>query len=99
MVPLTDMLKEAVLRTGCLQGVTTVTSRRQLATEVLAERLMLAIYAYCTKAGIRAVAEATVSAGGAAGTAAARKRSGTCGASTSLPSLSGVVDGTYRSTP
>lgn len=56
-VPLIDMLKEAVLRTGCLKAVASVTGgRRDMAPEVLAERLMLAIYAYGTNAGIKAVA-------------------------------------------
>jgi TnpA family transposase len=56
VVPLIDMLKEAVLRTGCLQRVTAVTGAGQLHPEVLAERLMLAIYAYGTNTGIRSVA-------------------------------------------
>lgn len=56
VVPLIDMLKEAVLRTGCLQRVTAVAGGGQLRLEVLAERLMLAIYAYGTNTGIRAVA-------------------------------------------
>ncbi|MFY1621568.1 Tn3 family transposase [Micromonospora sp. WMMD735] len=55
-VPLIDMLKEAVLRTGCLAGVTGTAGRGDLAAEVLAERLLLAIYAYGTNTGIRAVA-------------------------------------------
>ncbi|WP_043603445.1 MULTISPECIES: Tn3 family transposase [Protofrankia] len=55
-VPLIDMLKEAVLRTGCLKAVTSVAGSGHLAPEVLAERLMLAIYAYGTNAGIRSVA-------------------------------------------
>ncbi|ABD11734.1 transposase, TnpA family [Frankia casuarinae] len=55
-VPLIDMLKEAVLRTGCLATATTMAGRGDLAPEVLAERLMLAIYAYGTNTGIRAVA-------------------------------------------
>jgi hypothetical protein len=38
-VPLIDVLKEAVLRTGCLQAVTAVTGTGHLAPEVLAERL------------------------------------------------------------
>jgi TnpA family transposase len=56
VVPLIDMLKEAVLRTGCLQRVTAVTGGGHLHPEVLAERLMLAIYAYGTNTGIRSVA-------------------------------------------
>ncbi|MDT3441581.1 Tn3 family transposase [Pseudofrankia sp. BMG5.37] len=55
-VPLIDMLKEALLRTGCLTAVTSVVGSGHLAPEVLAERLMLAIYAYGTNAGIRSVA-------------------------------------------
>jgi TnpA family transposase len=57
-VPLIDVLKEAVLRTGCLQEVTSVAGSGHLAPEVLAERLMLAIYAYGTNCGIRSVASA-----------------------------------------
>ena len=56
VVPLIDMLKEAVLRTGCLARITAVTGGGTLAPEVLAERLMLAIYAYGTNTGIRSVA-------------------------------------------
>ncbi|MFF3617493.1 Tn3 family transposase [Streptomyces sp. NPDC002580] len=55
-VPLIDMLKEAVLRTGCLRAVASVAGSGHLPAEVLAERLMLAIYAYGTNAGIRSVA-------------------------------------------
>ena len=55
-VPLIDMLKEAVLRTGCLRAVTSVAGGGHLAPEVLAERLMLAVYAYGTNTGIRSVA-------------------------------------------
>ncbi|GGL01798.1 hypothetical protein Sme01_46460 [Sphaerisporangium melleum] len=55
-VPLIDMLKEAVLRTGCLNAVTSVAGTSSLAPEVLAERLMLAIFGYGTNTGIRAVA-------------------------------------------
>ena len=50
------MLKETVLRTGCLRGVTSVADRGNLPEDVLAERLLLAIYAYGTNTGIRAVA-------------------------------------------
>jgi hypothetical protein len=57
-VPLIDVLKEAVLRTGCLREVTSVAGSGHLAPEVLAERLMLAIYAYGTNCGIRSVASA-----------------------------------------
>ncbi len=55
-VPLIDMLKEAVLRTGCLRSVTSVAGHGSLPEHVLAERLLLAIYGYGTNTGIRAVA-------------------------------------------
>ncbi|MFB9681716.1 Tn3 family transposase [Streptosporangium vulgare] len=55
-VPLIDMLKEAVLRTGCLNAVTSVAGNSSLKPEILAERLMLAIFGYGTNTGIRAVA-------------------------------------------
>ncbi len=42
-----QVLKEAVLRTGCL-NVSAVAGSGTLSVEVLAERLMLAIYAYGT---------------------------------------------------
>ena len=41
-----------MLRTGCLQAVTSVAGSGTLPPETLAERLMLAIYAYGTT-GIR----------------------------------------------
>ncbi len=55
-VPLIDMLKETVLRTGCLTRVASVAGRSAIPVDVLAERLLLAIYAYGTNTGIRAVA-------------------------------------------
>jgi len=55
-VALIDILKETVLRTGCLTDVSAVAGSGTLPVEVLAERLMLAIYAYGTNTGIRAVA-------------------------------------------
>ena len=58
-VPLVDMLKETVLRTGCLDAVTSVTTGGGIRPDVLAERLLLAIYAYGTNTGIRAVASGT----------------------------------------
>ncbi|GHD36422.1 putative transposase [Nocardiopsis kunsanensis] len=58
-VPLIDMLKEAILRTGCLKQVTSVAGGTSLPPEVLAERLMLAIYGYGTNTGLRAVAGGT----------------------------------------
>lgn len=57
-VPLIDVLKETVLRTCCLQGVTSVAGSGTLPAETLAERLMLAIYAYGTNTGIRSVISA-----------------------------------------
>ncbi len=59
VVPLIDILKETVLRTGCLRAVTSVADRGMLSESVLAERLLLAIYAYGTNTGIRAVAGGT----------------------------------------
>jgi TnpA family transposase len=56
IVPLIDMLKEAVLRTGCLKVVSSVAGRSSIDPEILAERLLLAIYAYGTNTGIRSVA-------------------------------------------
>jgi len=55
-VPLIDMLKEAVLRTGCLEHVVGTAGRADLDREVLAERLLLAVYAYGTNTGLRSVA-------------------------------------------
>jgi len=55
-VPLVDMLKEAVLRSGCLTGVTSRAPRGGLDPQTLAERLVLAIYGYGTNTGLRAVA-------------------------------------------
>jgi TnpA family transposase len=55
-VPLVDMLKEAVLRTGCLTAATSATARGDLDPGVLAQRLLLAVYGYGTNTGIRAVA-------------------------------------------
>lgn len=55
-VALIDVLKETVLRTGCLNQVAAVAGGGTLQPEILAERLMLATYAYGTNTGIRAVA-------------------------------------------
>lgn len=55
-VPLVDMLKETVLRTGCLAPVTSRAGRIGISPEVLAERLVLVIYGYGTNTGLRAVA-------------------------------------------
>lgn len=54
-VPLIDILKEAILRTDCLAKATAAIGSGQLDPEVLAERLMLVIYAYGTNCGIRSV--------------------------------------------
>lgn len=54
-VPLIDMLKETALRTLCLDTVTSVAGGGSIRSDVLAERLLLAIYAYGTNTGIRAV--------------------------------------------
>ena len=56
VVPLIDILKETVLRTGCLSAVDLGRRPRHPAGEVLVERLLLAIYAYGTNTGIRAMA-------------------------------------------
>jgi Tn3 transposase DDE domain len=53
---LIDILKETVLRTGCLRAVTSVADRGTLPESALAERLLLAIYACGTNTGIKAVA-------------------------------------------
>lgn len=50
------MLKEAVLRTGCLDVVTSVSGGGSLPAQVLAERLLLVIYAHGTNTGIKAAA-------------------------------------------
>ena len=50
------MLKEAALRTGCLRAVTAVAGRADLDPQVLAERLLLCVYAYGTNTSLRAVA-------------------------------------------
>ena len=54
-VPLIDILKETLLRTGVLDQVASAAGGGSLRPEVLAERLMLAIYGYGTNTGIRAV--------------------------------------------
>jgi TnpA family transposase len=54
-VPLIDFLKEALLRSGALDQVVSVAGSGSLPPDVLAERLMLAIYAYGTNTGMRAV--------------------------------------------
>lgn len=56
VVPLMDMLTEAALRTGALAAFSPVGTRAEIDPAVLAERLLLLIYAYGTNAGVRAVA-------------------------------------------
>ncbi len=57
MLPLIDVVKEAVLRSGCLQVIETKAGRGgKLGPEALLERLLLVLYAYGTGAGVRAVA-------------------------------------------
>ncbi|WP_190813404.1 Tn3 family transposase [Saccharopolyspora pogona] len=56
VVPLLDMLTETALRTGCLAAFTPVGTRGEIDPAVLAERLLLLIYAYGTNTGVRAVA-------------------------------------------
>jgi len=57
MLPLIDVAKEAVLRSGCLQVIEAKVGRGgKLGLQALAERLLLVLYAYGTGAGIRAVA-------------------------------------------
>jgi hypothetical protein len=73
-VPLIDRLKEAVLRTGCLDHVTGTAGRGDLEREVLAERLLLVVCAYGTNTGIRACP--------AASTAIPRRICATSGAGT-----------------
>ncbi|MBZ4318777.1 Tn3 family transposase [Streptomyces sp. SCA2-4] len=51
-----EQVREAVLRTGCLDAVTSVSGGGSLSPEVLAERLLLVIHAYGTNTGIKAVA-------------------------------------------
>lgn len=55
VVPLLDMLTEAALRTGALGAFTPVGTRTEIDPAVLAERLLLLIYAYGTNAGVRAI--------------------------------------------
>jgi TnpA family transposase len=55
-VALVDMLKEALLRTGCLNTVASAAGGGTLPAEALTERLLLAIYAYGTNTGVKTVA-------------------------------------------
>jgi hypothetical protein len=67
MLRLIDVLKEAVLRSGCLQVIERAAGQGgRLGTGELLERILLVIYAYGTGAGIRAVAAADRSADTAA---------------------------------
>ena len=56
VVPLMDMLTETCLRTGCLDVFTPAGTQNHLDPQVLFERLLLLIYAYSTRTGIRAAA-------------------------------------------
>ena len=56
MVALIDMLKESILRTGCRKIVSEMARGARLSEGTLAERLMLALFAYGTNTGIRHVA-------------------------------------------
>jgi len=57
MLSLIDVVKEAVLRSGCLDLIETRVGRGgKLGPLVLLERLLLVLYAYGTGAGVRAVA-------------------------------------------
>ena len=55
-VPLIDFLKEAVLRTGCLEPIRSVAGGGSIPPDVLTERLILAIFAHGTGTGIHSVA-------------------------------------------
>lgn len=55
-VPMIDILKEAMLRAGCLERVLSVSARSDLATDDLVQRLLLVVYGYGTNTGIRAIA-------------------------------------------
>jgi TnpA family transposase len=58
-ISLIDILKETVLRTGCLVQATADVGGSPMPVEVLVERLMLAIYAYGTNTGIRGASAGT----------------------------------------
>jgi hypothetical protein len=58
MLRLIDVLKEAVLRSGCQEVIERASGRGRLGPGELLERLLLVVYAYGTGAGIRAVAAA-----------------------------------------
>jgi TnpA family transposase len=55
-VLLIDFLKEAVLRTGCLEPIRSVAGGGSIPPDVLTERLILATFAHGTGMGIRSVA-------------------------------------------
>lgn len=94
-VALIDILKEAVLRTDCLNEVSAVAGSGTLPVKVLAERLMLAIYAYSTNTGMRAVA-----AGGGHGHTEARSATSAAATSPATPlRRSRSVSRTRRSRP
>ncbi len=57
MLSLIDVVKEAVLRSGCLDVIENRVGRGDKhGPQVLLERLLLVLYAYGTGAGVRAVA-------------------------------------------
>jgi hypothetical protein len=58
-ISLIDILKETVLRTGCLVQATADVGSSPMPVEVLVERLMLAIYAYGTNTGIQGASAGT----------------------------------------
>ncbi|MCA1701478.1 MAG: Tn3 family transposase, partial [Actinobacteria bacterium] len=56
IVALIDMLKEAILRTGCLRILNELAGGARMTVETLTERLLLVLFAYGTNTGIRSVA-------------------------------------------
>jgi hypothetical protein len=56
VVPLIDLLKEAVLRSNCPATIAGMFGRGEPISDQMLERLLLIIYAYGTNTGIRAVA-------------------------------------------
>jgi len=56
IVALIDMLKEAILRTGCLRILNDLAGGARMTVETLTERLLLVLFAYGTNTGIRSVA-------------------------------------------
>ncbi|MCA1678947.1 MAG: transposase, partial [Actinobacteria bacterium] len=56
IVALIDMLKEAILRTGCLRILNELAGGARMTVETLTERLLLVLFAYGTNTGIRSIA-------------------------------------------